>query len=124
MSAATETTPDPFAGYREHLPWCNPVDCTADDGEEIPSHYGQSAILTGDESDYVGVGGAMWRCVPTGDAEVLVRPIEFTGRAAVELSLVGWTAGSPDLSWLTPTEARQLADMLMRAASQAEAVSR
>ncbi len=123
MAATTEPTTAPH----DHHGWCDPAECVLDrEGEvEHGSHYGVASSPTIDPTDALA-----WRCAPdTTHPELFVRPIDFDGHIGVEVNTADVknrqsTSGSVGVSWLTPTEARELAAIILRAADDAEGGAR
>lgn len=104
----------------EHYPWCDLAHCMVE--EDYASHYGPVVAPTIDDTD------TDWRCAPSGTPEIQDRRFDIDGHSGVELNLGDTrrssTSGSIGMSWLTPSEARTVASILVRLADEAEGGAR
>ena len=114
------------AAQREHYDWCDRAECTytADSERAAASHYSAASSPRIEAADALP-----WRNAPEGAPEIEVRTIAFTGASTggVEICLepqgsVQSTSGCVGMSWLTPTEAREFAALVIAAAEVAEGV--
>ena len=111
-----------MSAAHDHHDWCDTAECfLGNDGDgDYSSHFGVPTSPTIDKDDCME-----WRCVPSGVPEIQIRPIDFTGSRGVEINAgsnrtVQSTSGSVGVSWLTPSEARELAALILTAADLAD----